>query len=197
MKIYLLRHGEIEQTAEKRLIGQTDVDLTANGKRQAVWWRSALERIALKEVYCSDLVRSRQSAQILAADVLPSVTIMAGLREIDLGAWDGLTAEEVKTTFPGEWEKRGADIAGYRPEEGESFLDLSNRVVPILDEIADDSEDAVAIVGHAGVNRVLLCHVLGLPLEHLFRLRQDYGALNIIEYSSTSRQVCLMNLAPK
>ncbi len=197
MKVYLLRHGEIEQTGEKRFIGQTDVALSANGKRQAVWWRTALERIALKAVYCSDLVRSRQSAEILAADVVQSVTVLPGLREIALGQWDGLTAEEVKTRFPGEWEKRGANIAAYRPEGGESFIDLSNRVVPLLNGITDHSEDSIAVVAHAGVNRVLLCHVLGLSIDHLFRLRQDYGALNIIEYSATSHQVCLMNLAPK
>jgi alpha-ribazole phosphatase len=197
MKIYLLRHGEIEHGSEKRLIGHTDVPLSDIGRNQALWWRTALKHSAFRRIYCSDLVRAQQSAEILARGTTRSVSVVPRLREINLGRWDGLTVEEVKIRFPGEWEKRGLNISEYRPIDGESFADLSARVVPAFEAIGDDSEDEIVVVGHAGVNRVVLCHVLGMPINNLFRLRQDYGALNIIEGSPSSRQVCLVNREPQ
>jgi alpha-ribazole phosphatase len=194
MKIYLLRHGEIERAEEKRFIGHTDVPLSETGRGQARWWRIVLEHVAFRRIYCSDLVRARQSAEILAAGTARSVTVSPRLREINLGQWDGLTVKEVKAKFPGEWDRRGLNISEYRPVGGESFADLSKRVVPVFESIGEDSEDAVAVVGHAGVNRVVLCHVLGMPINNLFCVRQDYGALNIIEGPHGSWQVRLMNL---
>lgn len=197
MKIYLLRHGEIEGPGRKRLIGQTDVALSENGKRQLLHWRPLLRGLGVRTVSCSDLARSRESAEILAADIAPTVTVLPGLREIHLGEWDGLTREEIMSRFPGEWEKRGENIAAYRPEGGESFIDLSNRVVPLLESISGGPEDSIVVVGHAGVNRVILCHALGLSVDNLFRLRQDFGALNIIERTGASYQVYLMNRPPE
>jgi probable phosphoglycerate mutase len=194
MKVYLLRHGEIEHEGEKRLIGHTNVPLSETGRSQALWWRTALEQVTFRRIYCSDLIRAQQSAEILGTGTPRSLTVSPRLREINLGQWDGLTVEEVKTRFPGEWQKRGSNIAEYRPAGGESFADLSKRVVSAFESISDDSEGVIVVVGHAGVNRVVLCHVLGMPINNLFRLRQDYGALNIIEGCHDSWQVCLMNL---
>ena len=75
MKVYLLRHGEIECGAEMRFIGQTDVPLSDTGVKQALWWRDALEPVAVEGIYCSDLVRSRHTAEIVAQNrrlLLPS-----------------------------------------------------------------------------------------------------------------------------
>ncbi len=99
--------------------------------------------------------------------------------------------------FPGEWDQRGRNISEYRPASGESFVDLAARVVPAFERLTAQPEDPILIVGHAGVNRVLLCHVLGMPLHHLFRMRQDYGALNIIDVIGDFRQISLMNLRPQ
>jgi len=197
VKVYLLRHGEIEQGAEKRLVGQTDLPLTDNGKRQILWWRDTLANIAFRRVYCSDLVRSRQSAEILASGATRSVTVLPQLREINLGQWEGMAAEELKARFAAQWEERGADLPGWRPPGGESFGDLADRVIPIFESITAESGDDFVVVGHAGVNRVILCHVLGTPINNIFRLRQDYGALNIIECARKTRQVWLMNFTPE
>ncbi len=196
MKVFLLRLGEIEHGRENRLIGQVDLPLNQIGKDQARWWRNKLERVAFRQIYCSPLIRALHTAEIMASGTSSSITVLPHLREVNLGHWDGLTVAEVKTRFPEEWEQRGLNIHEYRPAGGESFADLSDRVVPVLNQVVNDSEDTVLIVSHAGVNRVILCHVLGISLDGLFRLRQDYGALNIIEHSDALWRVCLMNLKP-
>ncbi len=196
MQVYLFRHGEIQRDGNARVIGQTDVPLTETGRNQARWWHSMLKQEAFRQVYCSDLVRSRETAEIIARDTPASITVLPQLREIDLGQWDGMTREEVDIRFPGEWERRGRNISEYRPSSGESFADLAARVFPALESLTHDSEELILIVGHAGVNRVILCHILGMPLDHLFRLRQDYGALNLIDVTGDFWQVSLMNLTP-
>lgn len=197
MKVYLFRHGQIELSNEARVIGQTDVPLDETGRGQARWWRAIAAQLAFYRIFCSDLIRSRETAEILAGSSPVPITALPALREIDLGAWDGLSRAEVQTRFPAEWAERGRNIAEYRPVNGESFADLAARVVPAVERVAECAEGPIAIVGHAGVNRVLLCHVLGMPLAHLFRIGQDYCALNIIETGKVPWSVSMMNLKPR
>lgn len=91
--------------------------------------------------------------------------------------------EEVRERFPGGYEARGLDIVNYRPPGGESFADLSDRIWPAFASIADSCASEtrpVVVVAHAGVNRVLLCRLLGMPLANLFRLKQGYGCCNVV-----------------
>jgi probable phosphoglycerate mutase len=87
---------------------------------------------------------------------------------------------QVRERFPREYQKRGRDLGHFHPPGGESFSDLQNRVVPAFQQIVARMQGPVLIVGHAGVNRVILCHVLGMPLGFLFRLEQPYGALSVL-----------------
>jgi broad specificity phosphatase PhoE len=197
-KVYLFRHGQIEPSSEARVIGQTDAPLDDTGRSQARWWNTVIDPTAFEKIYCSDLIRSRETADILAGSAHALIAVEPRLREINLGAWDGMSRDDVKARFPGQWEERGRDIAHYRPAGGESFADLAGRVLPVLETVVTGrSEGPIAIVGHAGVNRVILCRVLGMPLDRLFRLGQDYGVLNIIETARDPWTVSLMNLKPK
>ncbi len=194
--VYLLRHGDIGPQGRKRFIGQTDLPLSPRGDEQALWWRKQWAYQSFARVYCSDLLRSRRTAELILNDQLERIEIQPLLREISLGEWEGLSVEEVDRRFPGEWSRRGSNIDGYRPPGGESFADLYSRVTPVFDEIVAQPERPALIIGHAGVNRALLCHALGMPLRNLFRLRQDYGGLSVFE--STGREVRLqaMNMCP-
>ena len=179
--IFLLRHGDSSRDRVRRYIGQSDEPLNDHGRVQAIAWQHAFRDLCLSRVFCSDLIRSRETAQIIAEGGSVTVQPLAGLREIGLGAWDGLAVDEVRCRYPGEYRKRGEEPVAYRTPGGESFADLADRVIPLFEEIVRSMSGNVVIVGHAGVNRVILCHVLGLPLERLFRLGQDYGCLNVIE----------------
>ena len=135
--------------------------------------------LKLKKIICSPLLRCRQSSDIIEGTRGCGVEVVPDLSEIDLGDWEGLTVEEVRKKFPGEYEARGEDIAGFRPSGGESFEDLLARVFPAFSHGVASAEN-IAVVAHAGVNRVLLCYLLGMPLANLFLLGQDYGCLNVI-----------------
>jgi alpha-ribazole phosphatase len=196
MMIYLLRHGEIETDGQWRYVGQSDIPLTSKGEAQARYWRKTFAGIPFDRIYASDLGRTRRSAEIIAKGRQLEVRMEPDLREIQLGLWDGLTRSEVASRFPGEFEKRGTDLPNLRPKNGESFSDLSRRVVPVFERIAGERVNMILIVAHAGVNRVILCHVLGMPLANLMRLEQGYSALNIVKNGKQGFRVVAMNRLP-
>lgn len=192
--IYLLRHGKIAtEDDQRRYIGQLDLPLSEEGVRQARLLQKRLDGFAFGAVYCSDLSRSRRTAEIVAAGKGVAVTQRRDLREISLGEWEGCTFADIARRFPDEFRARGADIGYYRPPGGENFADCSRRAVAAFHDIMAASSGDVLIVGHAGVNRLLLGHILGMPLANLFRIAQDYGCVNIIQSGGAGYVVKLTN----
>ncbi|SVD61122.1 uncharacterized protein METZ01_LOCUS413976, partial [marine metagenome] len=80
-------------------------------------------------------------------------------------------------------EERMKNIEGFQVNGGETFRQLQERVVPRFEEIvAEHPNEQIAVVCHGGVNRVILSHLLEIPIKRIFRVKQDYAALNIIQY---------------
>lgn len=192
--IFLLRHGDSRKDAVRRYIGQSDAPLNDTGKAQAEWWREEVSAVPFRRFFCSDLRRCRETAHIISAGRETPVLSLPGLREISMGSWEGLPMDQVKRSFPMEYARRGSEIAEFRPPGGESFRDLKNRVVPLFEDLVRQEQGPVLIVGHAGVNRVILCHLLGMPLENLFRLGQDYGCCNLLRWGEGCCTVRAVNL---
>jgi probable phosphoglycerate mutase len=92
-----------------------------------------------------------------------------------------------------EFNRRGEDLEYYLPPGGESFADCSLRVLAALEQIVSESSGDILIAGHAGVNRVILCHALGIPLANVLRIGQTYGCLNILECRGADYCVKLLN----
>ena len=193
--IYLLRHGAIIQQSPRRFIGQTDFPLTEEGRRQAALWREALADVPFVAAVASDLCRCRETAAIALEGRGLAVRPEPRLREIRLGTWEGLTSDEVQQRYPGAYERRGRDMAVFRPDDGESFADVQQRAVAAINDLAALDGD-VLVVAHGGVNRTLLCHALGMNLEHLFRLGQDYCRLNVLTVTPGQWSVEVVNCAP-
>ncbi len=192
--IFLMRHGQIPQISPRRFVGQRDVPLDDTGRKQAANAADLLAGAPIGRVICSGLQRTRDTAAIMAQGLgIHEVEDEPAFREIRLGAWEGLSAEEVRERFPEEYATRGADIANVRPSGGESFQDVQERSLPVLRDAAATGLPTL-VVGHAGVNRALLCGVLGLPLANLFTLGQDYCCLNVLRLERGLWQLTLLNL---
>ncbi|MBW1990696.1 MAG: alpha-ribazole phosphatase [Deltaproteobacteria bacterium] len=193
-RLYLVRHGQVADGHTHRYHGHNDIGLSPQGVQQLERLAEQLRPVSLAAVYASDLARSREGAAILCRGRGLSFEAVPEFREINFGLWEGLTLEEIAQRYPEQLEARLRDLARYRIPEGESLMDVRDRVLPKLKEIlARHQGQAVALVAHAGVNRVILCEALGLPLTHLFRLHQNYGCLNIIDYLPDFTVVRLLN----
>ncbi len=194
--LFLMRHGTIENPEEGRFIGQTDVALGGDGRRQAEAWHDDFKHVKFDAVWSSDLARAAETAAIVFAGHAAGVRTSRELREIHLGRWEGLPRRRVRDERPDLWQARGKDLAGFRPPGGESFRDLQQRVVLPVARMADETPGNVCIVTHAGVIRVLICRFLDMPLPNLFRIRVDYGSLSIVSRSPEHIEVCAFNLKP-
>jgi len=183
--IFLVRHGtpQLPPDNEKRYIGQTDLPLSEEGLRQAANLRAKLAGEKIGSIYCSDLLRTKQTAEIIAADRDVKIVELEGLREINLADWEGRTFTEIERLYPEDYKSRGEDIVNFRVPGGESFAECNQRVLSAFEDILQASRGNILIVGHAGINRLILCHVLGVSIRHLLEIDQDYACLCIIRQS--------------
>jgi alpha-ribazole phosphatase len=182
-RVYLMRHGEVANGSEKRYNGHIDVDITDNGVRQMHRLAGLLDGKVLSAIYSSDLIRSVKGARIIADKTGVSPTSLEVLRERSVGAWEGLTADEIRERFPEEYRMWRADLLNYRPPGGECLLDVKNRILPAYKRIVGSHPDrSIALMLHGGVNRIILADALGMEMMNLFRIDQAFGALNIIDY---------------
>jgi len=194
--LYLVRHGAIVCSSEKRFVGQIDLPLSEEGVEQAWALRQWLKPVHFSQVFSSDLWRARRTCRIVSRSRANAVVTLPALREIDLGEWEGFTFREIKQRFPEEFAARGRDIENWRPPGGESFADCHVRVMSVLEGILARSQGNILLVGHAGINRLILCELLGIPIANLHRIGQDYGCLNVIDYSGRRARLELLNFTP-
>ncbi len=191
--IYLLRHGALSKTWRERFVGQIDPPLGPEGVLQADALARTLSRQRIDAIFCSDLVRSQQTASIIATAANMPFTARRDLREIALGDWEGLLRVEVAEHDPDQFAARGRNIEHHRIPGGESFADCRERVLAAWAAIIRPELEHVVVVGHAGINRLLLCHFMGIPVVRVFSLRQDYGCVNVVEQTAGETKVLEFN----
>jgi alpha-ribazole phosphatase len=183
--IYLFRHGEPEYAGTGRFIGHLDVPLSARGEDQAAAQGARLRGVALAALFTSDLRRAARTGELIgAAHGLRPVTLPA-LREMAMGRWDGLTADEIQRREPDAFRDWTSRVGEFPFPEGENLADLLARAWPAFEAIvAEYRGRAVAVVAHGGTNRALLCRALGVPLARILAFGQDYGALTVLEHAA-------------
>ena len=189
--VFLLRHGQTRGSETKRFIGITDVDLDPTGILQASYWKQAFDPINLDAIYSSLLNRCDDTAQLIANG--KKVIKTSALNEINMGSWDGQTFDRIKKDQPKEFEKRGQCIDTFKAPGAESFYDVSLRAIPFFNLCAKDmGKDMkkgmekglggkILIVTHAGVIRVILCHILKLKLKEMFQIKLSFGQLFVFK----------------
>jgi len=162
----IIRHGETEWNAERRIQGQIDIGLNDSGRQQALaagrWLRSA----GITALYASDLRRAWDTAAEIGRALGLSAVATPELRERRYGVFEGLTYAEAARRFPegyAAFEGRNAD---YDFENGESLRVMYARVTGKLSELAAlHPGENVAVVVHGGVLDVINRFVRGNPLE--------------------------------
>ncbi len=193
-RLYLVRHGQVAEGHTNRYHGHNDIGLSPQGVKQFEYLAAQLAAIPLQGVYSSDLTRTIKGAEIISRGRGLAPQVVPEFREVNFGAWEGLTFGEILEQYPSQLEARLRDLPSFRIPGGESLEDLEARALPRLRELLGRHRDAAfLIVAHAGINRVILCEALGLSLNHLFRLEQNYGCLNIIDYFPDLAVVRLLN----
>ena len=172
--IYLIRHGEVagNSGAIRTFAGARDLELTPRGIEQARAIATRLKDVHLDAVYASKLQRAWRTADGIAAEHGLSVTRLEGWNEVNYGDWEGLSEAQINADYADLWRKRVADPWLVAPPEGESYQMLWARLEPEWNALLEKhAGQSVAVVGHNGSLRVLLCQLLGAPPSNARRLQ--------------------------
>ena len=192
-RIYLIRHGQPATPGGQRIcLSATDVPLTQEGQRQGEALGRAFSGIALEGVYSSDLLRARETAVCISEEV----HVVPALRELGVGDWEGLTFQEIRQRFPETYALRGEDPVQYGIPNGENPQDCRDRAMTALQALLRETAGDIAVVAHAGVNRLILCTLLGQELKEFLTIPQPCGCINILEETDGVLTVCAVALNP-
>jgi probable phosphoglycerate mutase len=183
--LVLLRHGVTELTLERRFSGTGGADprLTDLGRRQALAAVDAVRAAGGADaVVSSPLLRTRETAEVVARSLGLDVRVDAGWTEASFGAWDGLTAPEVAARWPAEHRAWLASTA-VAPPGGESLDDLTQRVRVARDRLlARAPRRRLLVVTHASPIKALVCEALGAPASAAWRLDSAPAAVTVVRW---------------
>lgn len=165
-QICLVRHGETEWNAERRIQGQIDIGLNETGVRQAMAAGRWLKSAGIVALYSSDLKRAWTTAQSIGAELGLVPTAVPEMRERRYGVFEGLTYDEAKANHPEGYAAFEGRNANYDFENGESLFTMFERVTGKLKELAARHPgETIAIVLHGGVLDIINRFVRGNSLE--------------------------------
>jgi phosphoserine phosphatase len=187
VSVILIRHGHVEGIDTLRFRGRVHLPLTGAGLCQAEQTRDYVCRIAphLAKIYSSPLTRCITTGSIIGQPFGLTPLPREGLNDIDYGDWQGRTVAEVSSASPAAVAAWFSSPADAQIPGGETLQGVADRVSRTLEEIVKESPgEAVAIIGHDSVNRVILLLALGLQLSSYWRIGQQPGAVSRLEFES-------------
>jgi broad specificity phosphatase PhoE len=192
---YFLRHGETAWNSEGRFCGSTDVPLSDGGRRQAQLLARRLQPILVEAFYSSPLGRALETARLIGHAIGREPVVDQRLAELNYGAWEGMTLKEFMRAYPAIYRAWDADPANVAPPQGETGVQLFDRVMPFMVDVAQRHPTGnVVVVCHKTVCRLLACHIMGVPLsEYRRRVAMDNAALNIFETREGGWRVVTLN----
>lgn len=158
-QLHVVRHGETEWNRQQRMQGHQDSPLSADGILQAQSLADHLQKVPWTTIYSSRSGRAVKTAEILKQDRPIPIILHDAFKEIHLGAWEGLTKEEVETRYPQQYEDFWNRPDHYQSVGGETFRQLQARVVPMIqDMLTHHQGECLLIVTHTAVVKVILAH---------------------------------------
>lgn len=191
---YLVRHGQTIWNTLGQTQGHGNSPLTELGERQAENLASILKEYPIDMIFCSDLGRAIQTAEIIGKEINIDPIPTSSLREMGFGVWEGMKISDIESKYPemfAKWrnEPDKVDIPG-----AETLTIVKERQDKFIDELNDKYEGKhILLVSHSVTVRVMLLSFLESHLKNIYRIKQDNTALNIVEFKNYGPVVQKMN----
>ncbi len=192
--VLLVRHGQTLSNVSGRYMGWIDEDLSEEGVWQAEQLSHRLAGWSIASAYSSPLRRAQRTAEIVSAPHSIPVSIVDGLGEIRLGAWEGLYGAEIEAQFPDLWRAWKTDPSTVQVPGGESLAQVRERAVASFEDIAEDKRgQQILVVTHEVIVRLLVAYCLDASSSIYRRLDVGNASLTIIKVIDGRRRLRLMN----
>jgi phosphoserine phosphatase len=173
-EILLARHGETDWNRESRFQGRADPPLNDLGRGQAAGLAETMAGEEVAAIYTSPLRRALETAEVVAQPHQLTPAAVEGLREVDVGSWEGLTRREVEQRFPEEFH-RWLDY-GQGWDDGETYEQMGRRVIAALEELAwKHNDERIIAITHGGPIRAALARAVGMSYSEARRAGPSIG----------------------
>lgn len=201
LTVLLTRHGHTDRSTPEQYLGQRiHASLTDSGRSDAMKLADRLQNVPIDRIISSPLGRAVETAQIVAAGSIAHAPVETDerLTELDYGAWEGLTVEEIDRRFPGERQLYEENPAIHEVGGGESGLEVAARVGAFVEDLTlwwetEAGDPTCLLVGHSSLNRILLAVLLGVPLaDYRRRFKQDWASLTVLRWETRADGPLLM-----
>lgn len=182
-KVVFIRHGQTEWNIAGRFQGQSDIELTDEGKQQAKLLAEHFPVERIDAVYSSDLQRAMFTAKAVADKFGLTVQPEKAFRELSFGDYEGLTYKEIA-----ERDSKCLECFWTRPDllhfpHGETFEQVQQRAIGRLKEILAVNDDKhIVVVAHGAVLRTILATAMHIDLRYAWHIRQFNTAVSIVKY---------------
>lgn len=188
----LIRHGTHTMGPDAIPGRSAEAVLAPEGLAQAAGLADRLRHLTIDALYCSPVVRARQTAEPLSAALNLPARVTDALAEIDYGDWTGRTLDDLRPLD--RWKHWNAFRSGSRPPGGEAMLDVQARVVGAMLRLAGDHPRAVlALVSHGDVIKAALAYFLGVPLDLFHRIEVSTGSVSVVRVEDWGPTVWCVN----
>jgi probable phosphomutase (TIGR03848 family) len=196
--LLLIRHGENDFVKTGKMAGRIPgVHLNEKGQKQAQALGEALKEVPIKAVYSSPLERAMQTARPIAESHGLTIIQEPDLMDTDVGKWQGKSLKMLRLT--NAWKIVQQAPSRFRFPEGESFTEAQTRYVSALERIVQKyhkPRDIVAVIFHADPIKLVVSHLLGMPLDHFQRLSCDTGSMTALYVSESGANLIKLNEHP-
>jgi probable phosphoglycerate mutase len=190
----LVRHGQTDSNLHRRYQGQSDVPMNDTGRAQIAAAAAQLRHLRPVALYCSDLGRSHEAADMIGRAIGVAPIVAPDLRERAFGCIEGLTLEEAQTRFPDAWEVWRDHRAAWVPPGGEALGEMWGRVLAFTERLWEQHRGQTFIfVGHGGPINAIICHALGAAVEAREHIAIGNGSISIITRNQSGPTVILLN----
>lgn len=202
MKFYFIRHGQTTCNAAGKHQGWGPIGLTDKGFAQAKAAREYISPIRFDRIYASDLLRTRQTAEVIFPDEYHSgkISFEAELREVDTGALYGMGYDDLYPIFGDEYARRRLEL-DCGPYGAESSQHLRARVGQFMKKLealseSEPSLERIAIVAHGGIIRSALAIITGQPEDvpvGRLPVQIDNCSVTVLEYANSRWRIVQLN----
>lgn len=191
---YLVRHGQTVWNTLGQTQGHGNSPLTELGIQQAKDLAEALKEYPIDIIYCSDLGRAVETAEIIGKKLNIEIHPTESLREMGFGVWEGMPLREIEKIYPESFKMWRNEPEKVQIEGGETLDMIKQRQDKLIEELNEKYKNKhILLVSHSVTVRVMLLSFLESHVRNIYRIKQDNTALNIVEYRNYGPVIMKMN----
>ena len=193
IRLYLTRHGQTEWNTQKKMQGWEDSPLTSQGIHEAKLLGDKIGEIHLDCVYSSDALRALSTSDLIIGNRNIPTNKTPALREINLGIWEGMTFDEIKSKYPEQFKVFWNKPELFIPEGGESFSQVQSRAIDFISReiISQYTDGNFLLVCHTVIIKVILAYYEPRPLSDIWNSPYIHPtSLSLVEIGDDDHKIC-------